>query len=110
MNRLDQFAALEAAATAGPWLQQHYSVYQGLDVLFRIDDGELNSTLHDAKLIADARNLAPHLIRLARTAQDCVEKLGYLEPANLTDTERHVMRQLRGALAELLKEVPDAHR
>lgn len=150
MNRLDQFEALEKAATAGEWLRLHDKPptaqaddYEERDafgvarskaqpaqrkcncaqVWSHAEDvpvaycavgpdhaPDTTTQMANAALIAAARNLAPALINLARTAQDCVEKLGYLEERNLTDTERHVTHQLRGALAELLKEAPDANR
>lgn len=115
MNKLDQFEALERAATAAPWTANDLWLHGpaadvAADFIVNPDPSEDGTggfdLAEDCALAAAARNLAPAFLYLARTVQTCLEKIGYLE--NLTDTEAYAKRQLRAALAPLLAEVPNA--
>lgn len=108
MNKLDQFEALEKAATAGPWKHKHHGELHDSEGL--LISGYNDSACEgffaaegDAVFTAAARNIAPHLIRLARVADDCADKLALLR--DLSDTEAYVSRALNAALAPLLAEV-----
>lgn len=122
-TRLDQFAALEAAATAAPWTANeagYLANYERDAYIAHGQDGAgAIARSEDGFFIAAARNLAPQFIRLARAAQravkarEAIQGFGdtreWVEPLLALSKEHdEAMDEMRAALDELLAEATDA--